>query len=124
MDTSPRFGFVVNYVEDLAASKRFYLETLGLRVEREAPNFVQFEYFALATDASMDGRREQELYWLGPNVEAAWTELRAKVPVSMELRALPFGKVIGVLYPSGRPRCLLELSAGRPSVAMGRQPNA
>lgn len=44
-----QFGFVVVYVNDMVKSKRFYTEVLGLRVEREAPTFVQFEHFALAT---------------------------------------------------------------------------
>jgi catechol 2,3-dioxygenase-like lactoylglutathione lyase family enzyme len=115
MTTPPRFGFVVTYVDDLAAAKRFYTDTLGLRVEREAPTFIQFEHFALATDESMDGQRNPELYWLVSDAEAACAELGPKAPISMPLRTLPFGKVFGVRDPSGQPRYLLQLAAARPS---------
>lgn len=115
MNSDPRFGFVVAYVDDMEEAKRFYVETLGFRVEREAPAFVQFEHFALATDASMDGRREPELYWLVPDAHAAWEDLRARAPISMALEERPFGKVFGVRDPTGQPRYLLELSASRPS---------
>jgi catechol 2,3-dioxygenase-like lactoylglutathione lyase family enzyme len=118
MPASPRFGFVVEYVDDLAAAKRFYTETLGLAVEREAPNFIQFEHFALATDESMDGRRQLEVYWLVPDAQAALAELRPHAPITLELRELPFGKVFGVRDPAGQPRYLLELSRNRPSQAV------
>ncbi|MGA3121959.1 MAG: VOC family protein [Polyangiaceae bacterium] len=115
MNPCPRFGFVVAYVDDIAAAKHFYAEGLGLKVEREAPNFVQFEHFAIATDASMDGKRNLEVYWLVPDAEAASVELSARVPLSMSLRTLAFGKVFGVLDPDRQARYLLELSAIRPS---------
>ena len=112
---TPRFGFVVVYVTDLAASKRFHTEVLGLRIEREAPTFVQFEHFALATDDRLTGGREPELYWLVDDAEAALAELRAKAEVTMPLRQLPFGKVFGIKDPDGRTRYLLELAKERPS---------
>jgi catechol 2,3-dioxygenase-like lactoylglutathione lyase family enzyme len=115
MNASPRFGFAIVYVDDLPAAKRFYTETLGLLVEREAPTFVQFEHFALASDESMDGRRQLELYWLVPDAEAALAELRPRAQVAMDLRSLPFGKVFGLLDPMGQPRYFLELSTARPS---------
>ena len=122
MKNDPRFGFVVVYVDDLEGAKRFYVETLGLRVEREAPNFVQFDHFALATDASMDGRREPELYWLVPDAQAALEDLQTRAPISMPLKELPFGKVFGVRDPTGQPRYLLELSSSRPSRAVKAEP--
>ena len=117
MIPAPRFGFVVAYVDDIAAAKHFYVESVGLTVEREAPTFVQFEHFAIATDESMDGRRNLELYWLVPDAEAASVALGSKMALSMSLRTLPFGKVFGVLDPAGQPRYFLELSATRPSRA-------
>ena len=122
MKSDPRFGFVVAYVDDLEEAKRFYVETLGLRVEREAPTFVQFEHFALATDASMDGRREPELYWLVPDAQAALEDLQTRAPICMALKELPFGKVFGVRDPMGQPRYLLELSSSRPSRVVKAEP--
>ncbi len=115
MNPEPRFGFVVAYVDDMKAARRFYVETLGLTVQREAPNFVQFSHFALATDESMDGRRYLEVYWLVDDAAAAFDAVRSKASISMELRALPFGRVFGVRDPSGQPRYLLELARDRPS---------
>jgi catechol 2,3-dioxygenase-like lactoylglutathione lyase family enzyme len=113
--THARFGFVVAYVDDINNAKRFYTEVLGLKVEREAPNFVQFDRFALANDDSMDGRRQLEVYWLVDDAEAELAQLRQRAPISMELKRLPFGKVFGVYDPSGQPRYLLELARERPS---------
>jgi catechol 2,3-dioxygenase-like lactoylglutathione lyase family enzyme len=122
MNSDPRFGFVVVYVDDMEEAKRFYVEALGLGVEREAPNFVQFEHFALATDASMDGRREPELYWLVPDAQRALEDLQTRAPISMALRELPFGKVFGVRDPMGQPRYLLELASSRPSRVVKAEP--
>jgi catechol 2,3-dioxygenase-like lactoylglutathione lyase family enzyme len=114
----PRFGFVVAYVDDIRAAKRFYVDVFGLEVEREAPNFVQFDRFAIASDDSMDGRRQLEPYWLVNDAEAEVRELRGKASICMELRALPFGKVFGVSDPTGQPRYFVELARDRPSKAV------
>ena len=115
MNAEPRFGFVIAYLDDIAAARRFYVDIMGLTVQREAPTFVQFSSFALASDESMDGKRNLEIYWLVDDAEATLKGLRAKATVSMELRSLPFGKVFGISDPSGQPRYLLELSRNRPS---------
>jgi len=110
-----QFGFTVVYVDDMAAARRFYTEVLGQKVQREAPTFIQFDHFALASDESMDGRKQTELYWLVADAEAALAEARRQAPVAMELRSLPFGKVFGVRDPAGQTRYVLELARGRPS---------
>ncbi len=116
---SLRFGFVVVYVKDIAKAKRFYAEVLGLRVEREAPTFVQFDHFALATDERVDrGSSAPELYWLVDDAEAAHRELAAKAEISRKLESLPFGKVFGVRDPDGGTRLVLELARNRPSQAV------
>lgn len=40
MTATPRFGFALEYVSDVEAVKRFYVDVLGLEVEREHPTFV------------------------------------------------------------------------------------
>jgi len=115
MNQQAQFGFAVVYVDDMQAARRFYTEVLGLKVQREAPTFVQFDHFALASDESMDGRKQTELYWLVADAEAAIGELRKQATIAMELRALPFGKVFGVRDPAGGTRYVLELAKGRPS---------
>ena len=61
MTSPPRFGFALEYVTDIEASKRYYVDVLGLAVQRYHPTFVQFDHFAIASDESMSGTREPEL---------------------------------------------------------------
>ena len=111
----PKFGFVVEYVPDIEAAKRFYVEVLGLAMERHHPTFVQFGSFAIASDQSLSGTRDPEMYWLVDDAEAAFGELRPSADVCLPLRQMPFGKVFGVKNPAGRPCYLLELARERPS---------
>jgi catechol 2,3-dioxygenase-like lactoylglutathione lyase family enzyme len=116
MAIEPQFGFALEYVSDIEAVKRFYVESLGLEVEREHPTFVQFRTsFAIASDESMSGTRETELYWTVDDAEAAYSELSGKAEVSLPLTQMPFGKVFGVNDPEGQARYLVELARNRPS---------
>jgi predicted enzyme related to lactoylglutathione lyase len=120
MTIKARFGFVLEYVSDIEAVKNFYVDVLGLEVERYAPVFVQFTdkagaNYAIASDESMAGGREPEMYWLVDDAEAAFGELSKKAEVSMPLRQLPFGKVFGIKDPVGQAQYILELAANRPS---------
>jgi predicted enzyme related to lactoylglutathione lyase len=123
-NTTPRFGFALEYVSDIQATKRFYVEVLGLTVEREAPVFIQFKdsagaNYAIASDESMTGTNATELYWLVEDAEAAFRELSPRAPVSMPLKELPFGKVFGLEDPAGQPSYILEFARNRPSQAAG-----
>jgi predicted enzyme related to lactoylglutathione lyase len=120
MPTQLRFGFALEYVTDIEAVKRFYVDVLGLKIDREAPVFVQFSdehgaAFAIASDESMSGARIPELYWLVDDAEAAFKELSPKAEVSMPLKQLAFGKVFGLSDPSGQPCYIAELARNRPS---------
>ena len=114
-----QFGFVVEYVKDIDSATRFFVDVLGLQVQRTHPQFVQFEHFALASDESLTGRDEPEVYWLVDDASAAVHDLSAKGEVSVPLRELPFGKVFGVKDPRGRTQLVLELARNRPSQAVG-----
>ena len=115
MSNKPLFGFVVEYVNDVEAAKRFYVDILGLKVERYHPTYVQFDHFAIAGDRPIAGGGEPELYWLVDDAEAAFSDLSKKAEVSLSLEQKPFGKVFGIKDTDGRPRYLLELSKDRPS---------
>lgn len=120
MATKARFGFALDYVPDVAAVKGFYVDVLGLEVEREAPDFVQFRdaagaAFAVASDEPMGGGGGPELYWLVDDAEAAYRELSGKAEVCLPLKQVPFGKVFGLNDPAGRPRYLVEFAKDRPS---------
>src|SRR3954467_7548646 len=95
MTITPRFGLAVDYVTDIQTAKRFYVEVLGLAVDREAPTFVQFRdpggsMFAIASDEPLGGRAETELYWLVDDAEAAYRQFAPASQVSLPLKELPF----------------------------------
>jgi catechol 2,3-dioxygenase-like lactoylglutathione lyase family enzyme len=124
MALNPRFGFVLEYVSDLAATKDFYVNILGLEVERFHPTFVQFkdptgDHFAIATDESLTGTRERELYWVVDDAEAAFREISARAAIELPLTMKPFGKVFGVKDPAGQVQFLIEFAATRPSRPVG-----
>ena len=115
------FGFALEYVADVELVKRFYVDVLGLKVDREAPTFVQFKdaagsRFAIASDESMRGDRGLELYWPVDDAEAAFTELSQRTVISLPLKQLSFGKVFGIKDPSGQPQFIIEFAKSRPSV--------
>jgi catechol 2,3-dioxygenase-like lactoylglutathione lyase family enzyme len=112
------FGFALEYVADIDAATTFYRDVLGLKVERTHPTYVQFQNFAIATDESLSGTRDLELYWLVDDADAAFAEMSRTAEISMPLRELPFGKVFGLKNPDGQPRFVLQLAAQRPSQAV------
>jgi catechol 2,3-dioxygenase-like lactoylglutathione lyase family enzyme len=115
LNNKPQFGFVLEYVIDIEAAQRFYVEILGLEVERYHPTFVQFHNFAIASDESLSGGRDLEIYWLVDDAEAAFADLSQKAEVSFPLKQMPFGKVFAVKDPTGQSCFLIELARNRPS---------
>jgi predicted enzyme related to lactoylglutathione lyase len=115
--THARFAFALEYVDDIQAVKGFCTQVLGLEVEREAPTFVQFKNasFAIASDESMTGNRDPELWWVVDDADAALQDVSSRAEVSMPLRQMPFGRCFGVKDPSGQPHYLLEFATARPS---------
>lgn len=115
MSNKARFGFVLEYVTDIEAARRFYVEVLGLEVERYSPVFIQFNNFAIASDESLSGNRDPEIYWLVDDAEAAYKELSQKGEISVSLKQMPFGKVFAIKDPAGQPQYLIEFAKDRPS---------
>ena len=120
MTTRTRFGFVLEYVTDIEGVKQFYVDVLGLEIDREAPTFVQFKdeagaNFAIASDESIGGTGAEELYWLVDDADAAYKEMARKAEVSVPLKEMPFGKVFGIKDPAGQARYVIELARNRPS---------
>ena len=115
MNEKPRFGFVVEYVKDIEAARSFYVDVLGLVVEREHPAFVQFENFAIAADEPMSGNPAQEVFWLVNDADEAFKFLSGRAEISLPLKEMPFGKVFGIRNKDATPCYILELSQKRPS---------
>ena len=111
----PKFGFIVEYVKDIEIAKSFYVETIGLTIEREHPTYVQFDTFAIATDEPMGGEAKQEIYWLVDDANNAFNSLSQKADICLSIQEVPFGKVFGVRDPDGYPCYILELASHRPS---------
>ncbi len=118
MSIQAKFGFVLEYVTDIEAAKRFYEQVIGLKVERYHPTYVQFNHFAIASDESLSGNRSPEHYWLVDDAEQAYSELSQKGEVLIPLAQKAFGKVFAIKDPAGQPLFLLEFSRNRPSQAV------
>lgn len=102
MNKKPEFGFILEYVTDIEAAKEFYVSVMGLKVERTSPVFVQFKHFAIASDESLSGTNEPEVYWIVEDVQAAFQDLSVRAEVIMPLKEMPFGKVFSIKDPAGR----------------------
>ena len=94
MTVTLRFAFALEYVADIAAAKRFYVDVLGLEVEREAPVFIQFKdqagaRFAIASDAPLGDGRGPELYWAVDDAEAAFEALAPRTRCTSPSRTGP-----------------------------------
>ena len=115
-----RFAFVIEYTQDIPATKRFFTDVLGLQVDRDHPTFVQFKdangaAYAIASDAPMASGDIPELWWVVDNAEAACAEMSKSAELAMPLREMPFGKCFGIKNPNGQIHYVLEFAAQRPS---------
>lgn len=122
--TTPRFGFILEYVPDVAAAKSFYTDVLGLKVRRESPEFVQFADangvgWAIASDASLSGEGRPETYWVVADIAALEQALAGKAAITHPLEARPFGRVLGIADPAGETQYLVEFAQERPSREVG-----
>jgi len=119
------FAFALEYTSDLAAARRFFTEVLGLEVDREAPNFVQFKAgngasYALASDQPLDPTQNgaPELWWQVQDANAAFREMSAHAEVTVPLTEKPFGTCFGIKDPTGQIHYVLQFAAARPSQAV------
>src|SRR5207248_11546924 len=97
MPTNARFAFAIEYTKDMAATKRFFTEVLGLHLDRDHPTFVQFKdaggaAYAIASDEPMNKGEFPELWWTVDSAEQALAEMSKEATVAMQLREMPFGK--------------------------------
>jgi predicted enzyme related to lactoylglutathione lyase len=116
----PRFGFVLEYVNDVNEARSFYTDILGLKVSRESPEFIQFSDangvgWAIASDASISGETKPETYWVVEDIAALEKSLSHRVRITHPLEARPFGQVLGIEDPAGETQYLVEFAQERPS---------
>jgi catechol 2,3-dioxygenase-like lactoylglutathione lyase family enzyme len=117
---TPRFGFSLEYVADIEAARRFYVEVMGLTVQRTNPQFVQFENFAIASDAPQGKDGEREVYWIIDDADTSHAELSKTARVTVPLKQMPFGKVFAIEGAAGKPCYFVEFAAARPSQGVNR----
>jgi predicted enzyme related to lactoylglutathione lyase len=119
MDDRPRFGLALEYVPDVEAASRFFVEVLGQEVRRKHPTYAEFDGFAIASDERVGGGEGPELYWLVDDAAAAFGRMSATAEVWTPLTEMPFGKVFALRDPAGRPHYVLEFARERPSRPAG-----
>jgi predicted enzyme related to lactoylglutathione lyase len=108
-------NFVILHVQDLPAARQFYTEALGYTIERESPEFVQFDSRGGATLAlgTEDAGAPTELWWFVDDAETACADLRSKgVVVVAPPHEEPFGRAFEVADPAGNVVRLLQLPVG------------
>lgn len=116
MNNQPKFGFILEYVNDIETARHFYENTLGLKVERVSPAWIQFsDHLAIGSDESLSGNRESEVYWITEDADGLYQDLSSKVEILMPLVQKPFGKVFSIKDPAGQPLYLVEFAKDRPS---------
>src|SRR4051794_30409997 len=120
--TTVHFGFALEYVTDVPATRDFLVNVLGLTVDRDHPTFVQFSdangvNYAIASDERMDPAQEgvPELWWVVDSAKSALEAMSKSAEISMPLRQMPFGTCFGVKDPSGQVHYVLEFAQQRPS---------
>jgi predicted enzyme related to lactoylglutathione lyase len=112
-------NFVMMHVEDMAAARTFFVNTLGLELEDESPTFLQFKAgdggATLGVGEPPPGSQERtELWWFVDDVDALHTELQARgAEVVGPPTDQPFGRSLAIRGPSGHTIYLLQLPARR-----------
>lgn len=109
-------GFVIRHVPDIEAAKAFYRDALGLAIEGESPDFVQFANSGGATFAlgPVAAGEPIELWWYVDDADAAHAALRqAGVAIVEPPTDQPFGRSLVVKDPAGNNVYLLQLPAGQ-----------
>lgn len=121
VSNTPRFGFLLEYVDDVNGAKAFYTDVLGLKIDRESPVFIQFTddagvKFAIASDDSLSGTRAPEVYWVVEDAAAALDELPSSAVITHALHEEPFGKVRGIKDPAVQTQ--FSVARDRPNKAV------
>ncbi len=121
-NTQAHFGFALEYVTDVQSTRDFFVNVLGLKVDRDHPTFVQLSdahgaSYAIASDERMDPAQDgiPELWWVVDNAQATLERMSRTAEISMPLRHMPFGTCFGVKDPSGQVHYVLEFAQQRPS---------
>lgn len=104
-------NFIIRHVDDVAATRDFYVQKLGLAVEEAAPGFVQFAGSGGATFALGDAGAGDplELWWFVDDADATHRELQSRgVEIVAPPSEMPFGRTLAIRDCDGNPLHLLQ----------------
>ncbi|GAC1427550.1 MAG: hypothetical protein PVS3B3_31590 [Ktedonobacteraceae bacterium] len=110
-------NFVMIHVADVHAAKDFFTEKLGLEVETQVPDFVQFKQPGGSGASLAIGKGDTtpdigtELWWYVENAEQALATLQQRgATVKEPLTDMPFGRTFSIQGPGGYVFYLLQLA--------------
>jgi len=112
------FETIFLYVRDFRKMRRFYHETLGLRIGYENPHFVDFPTkggrIALHTGRAKVRRRDSHWFmeFLVRDLDAVVRTLRRRGVRCTRIRREPFGRISSFLDPEGNRIGLEEPGGG------------
>src|SRR5262249_19977821 len=108
-------------VPDLKQARAFYTEKLGLTVEDELPDFVQFRRpgapegstFALAENPGALPHSGVTLWWRVDDADTAHDAFVARgIPIVRPPEDKPFGRIFAISAPAGNTLELYQLPQG------------
>ncbi len=109
-------NFILLRVTDIAKVMPFYTEKLGLTIEGQAPDFVQFNQpagggaiFAMTQEGDGTPVHGVELWWYVDNADATFEDLKAKdVEIVDQPQDQPFGRTFSIKDPVGNTLYMLQ----------------
>ena len=106
--------FVIRHVDDVDAARAFYHEQMGLKIDTDSPNFVQFSASNGAafgvSKVTNSSDLPLELWWVVDDVDATCAALAAKgAEIVDPLQDEPFGRTAAFKDTTGGYVHLLQL---------------
>ncbi len=110
-------NFVMLHVPDVEKTRDFYTRKLGLVVESELPDFVQFKLpngsgatFALSKGEDAATLQGVELWWFVDDADATCSELVARdIEIVSKPHDEPFGRAFAIKDPADHTIHMLQL---------------
>ncbi len=117
-DTILGLQFVFIHTDDMAATRAFYAEQMGLTLISDSPEFLQFAApggkgaeLGVGLLSAPGVSHEPELWWYVDDVDAAYAALIAQgAEIVTPLTDMPFGRVCATKDPAGYTLHLLQLA--------------
>ena len=115
-------NFVLIHTNNIEEARAFYTEKLGLEIEDQAPNFLQFKQpggqgatlaISQEPDIQPGQGKDIELWWFVENADATYAEMTSKgIEIAQERKDEPFGRTFAIKDPSGNTLYMLQLRQG------------